>query len=165
MKAINDKKKAEEKAKKAVAKGKTVKKPKKLVGGMTGGEELKIIDNIMELFIAYKNEVSVYRDSVGDAKYKEGIEYFRSDEYTTHINTLVDLLKLISGIKEKIDSDKILMENIISKESLIYRDRIYNALIVYIKYIHIIIATRHNDSYDKYKKGDKYASLYSELYP
>jgi len=171
MKAINDKKKAEEKAKKAVAKGKTVKKPKKLVGGMTGGEELEIIDNIMELFIAYKNEVSVYRDSVGDAKYKEGREYFLSDEYTTHINTLVYLLKLISGIKEKIDSDKILMDNvrkeniIISKESLIYRDRIYNALIVYIKYIYIIIATRHNDSYDKYKTGDKYASLYSELYP
>ena len=38
MKAINDKKKAEEKAKKAVAKGKTVKKPKKLVGGMTGAK-------------------------------------------------------------------------------------------------------------------------------
>jgi hypothetical protein len=85
MKAINDKKKAEEKAKKAVAKGKTVKKPKKLVGGMTGGEELEIIDKIMDFFIVYNNKVSVYRDSVGDAKYKEGREYFLSDEYTTHI--------------------------------------------------------------------------------
>jgi hypothetical protein len=179
MKEIVMKMKAEEKAMKAKAdamkaKGKTVKKQKKVGGGMTKEElkkELEIIDEIMELFIVYNKKVSVYRVSVGDAKNTNGREYFLSDEYTTHINTLVDLLKLISGIKEKIDRDKILMDSerkeniIISKESLIYRDKIYDALIVYIKYIYIIIATRHNDSYDKYKKGDKYASLYSELYP
>jgi hypothetical protein len=61
------------------------------------------------------------------------------------------LLKLIPEIKEKIDRDTILMDSerkgkiIISKESSIYRDRIYDALTVYIIDIYIIIARRHPD--------------------
>jgi uncharacterized protein YdcH (DUF465 family) len=80
------------------------------------------------------------------------------------------LLKLIPEIKEKIDRDIILMDSerkgkiIISKESSIYRDRIYDALIVYIKYIYIIIATRHPNSLNIYKTNVKYVKLYSELY-
>ena len=176
MKEIATKMKAEEKAAKAatVKKAKTVMKPKKLVGGigMTDEElknELEIIDKIMELFIDYNKEVSEYRNSVGDAKFEKGRGYFLSDKYTDDINNLVAFLKSIQGIKEKIDTDDILKDSerkekiIISKESPIYRNRIYDALTVYIKYIYIIIATRHPNSFNKYKTG-YYKQLYSELY-
>ena len=158
-----------------VKKGKTVMKPKKLVGGigMTDEElknELEIIDKIMELFIDYNKKVSEYRKSVGDAKFEKGRGYFLSDKYTDDINNLVAFLKSIQGIKEKIDTDDILKDSerkekiIISKESPIYRNHIYNALTVYIKYIYIIIATRHPNSFNKYKTGAIYKQLYSELY-
>jgi hypothetical protein len=174
MKEIATKMKAEEKAVKAVTvkKAKTVMKPKKLVGGMTGEElknELEIIDKIMELFIDYNKEVSEYRNSVGDAKFEKGRGYFLSDKYTDDINNLVAFLKSIQGIKEKIDTDDILKDSerkekiIISKESPIYRNRIYDALTVYIKDTYIIIATRHPNSFNKYKTG-YYKQLYSELY-
>ena len=99
MKEIATKMKAEEKAVKAatVKKAKTVMKPKKLVGGigMTDEElknELEIIDEIMELFIAYKVKGQVFFShtySANDDGYSKGLNYFSSEEYQTNIKYLV----------------------------------------------------------------------------
>jgi hypothetical protein len=178
MKEIVMEMKAEAKAKADAmkAKGKTVKKPKKVGGGMTKEElkkELEIIDKIMELFIDYKVKGQdyfshTYRDN--DDGYNKGLGYFSSEEYQNNIKRLVELLNRFPEIKGKIEDDKFLKDGSI-KEYLVhcvtipyYRKDIYDALTVYIKDIYIIIATRHYNSYNKYKTGDKYAQLYLELY-
>lgn len=89
--------KAAEKARKAVAKpkavkgSKTAKKPraKKVVGGMTDEEELKIIDNIFTKFISYNNRIMT-----------EGSKYINhdTDSYRSDIKGICDELnKLFHG--------------------------------------------------------------------
>jgi hypothetical protein len=149
MKAINDKKKAEEKSKKAVAKGKTVKKPKKLVGGA----ELDEIEKIITLFIYFQN-----------------IKDNNDDSYRDTVNELVKLLSVIQEIKVKIDSD-IILNNEVRKNNIVYsftipdyKNIIYDAFNKYIKDIYIIIATRYPNNLNIYKTNVKYGKLYSELY-
>ena len=128
----------------------------------------------MELFIAYKVKGQVFFShtySANDDGYSKGLNYFSSEEYQTNIKRLVALLKSFPEIEVKINIDKILKDDII-KDILVqcvtipyFRKDIYDALTVYIKDTYIIIATRHPNSFNKYKTSDiYYKQLYSELY-